>query len=67
MDSKLDNDDETVELTPAGLMSLEIGSEETRWVCDALELYMRRHGVGIAIDPEDNVMKFVKLVKEETT
>jgi hypothetical protein len=43
------DDDEIISLTPLGVISGELNEEEARWALDALELYMRRHGLALAV------------------
>lgn len=59
---KQENEDEAVyKITPLGFLTIRLSVEKAREINDALELYCRRNGVGIAI--EDNRLKFVELVK----
>jgi len=60
--AKQENEDEAVyKLTPFGFLSIRLPDAKAKEINDALELYCRRNGVGIAI--EDNMLKFVELVK----
>ena len=59
---KQENEDEAVyELTPFGFLLIRLPDAKAKEINDALELHCRRNGVGIAI--EDNMLKFVELVK----
>lgn len=48
-----------------GLIATVTDDKTARKVADTLELYLRRNGVGIAIDGRE--MRFVELVREEET
>lgn len=59
---KQENEDEAVyKITPLGFLTIRLSVEKAKEIHDALELHCRRNGVGIAI--EDNMLKFVELVK----
>lgn len=55
--------EERYALTVLGLLKPIVGEEKGRQACDALELYMRRNNLGIAI--VDNALRFVELVRQE--
>lgn len=60
--NKHEIEDEVVyKLTPLGFLAIRMPEAKAKEIHDALELYCRRNGVGIAI--EDNTLKFVELVK----
>lgn len=59
---KQQSEDEVVyKITPLGFLTIRLPEAKAKEINDALELYCRRNGVGIAI--EDNMLKFVELVK----
>lgn len=59
---KQQSEDEVVyKITPLGFFTIRLPEAKAKEINDALELYCRRNGVGIAI--EDNMLKFVELVK----
>lgn len=62
IDNTKDESDECYAITLYGFLTTILSDDEASEVFDALELYCRRHGVGIAID--DNKLNFVELVKE---
>jgi hypothetical protein len=52
--------EKTYRLTPLGLFTTHIGDEaQAKKVADAVELYMRRSGLGMAIDK--NRLAFVEM------
>ena len=58
--SKLKKKEALYALTPKGLFQDVLDSEELgQVVADRLELYLRRHGVAVAI--EDNKLRFVQI------
>ena len=61
---ELEQDEEVYTLTPLGFFSIYIQDEKlSKQIVDGLELYLRRHNLGMAID--DNRLKFVELFKGE--
>ena len=55
--------EEVYEITPLGLISTVTEDiENAKSIADSIELYMRRHGVGMAIN-EENKLRFVQLEK----
>ena len=55
--------EERYSLTVRGMLQHHAGEAKGRKLYDALELYMRRHGLGIAL--VDGKLAFVELVKQE--
>jgi len=55
--------EERYSLTVRGFLNHHAGEAKGRELYDALELYMRRHGLGIAL--VDGRLAFVELVKQE--
>jgi hypothetical protein len=53
--------EEKLLLTPFGLISLYIDQDNAKLIADKIELYLRRHDCGIAID--DNKLRFVKIAE----
>ena len=51
--------EETYRITPLGLLCHTLGDEDGKRAFDALDLYCRRHGCGIAINK--NALLFVEL------
>jgi hypothetical protein len=43
------DDDEIFTLTPLGVLSGDLDTREAQAALDALELYMRRHGLALAV------------------
>ena len=56
--------EETYRLTFRGLLSLYLPEKTSDEVYSAIELYCRRHRLGIAIN-EENRLDFVEMVKVE--
>jgi hypothetical protein len=55
---------EVFTITPLGLFCSYLNDDKlAKSLAEGLELYLRRNGVGIAID--DNRMRFVELVRTE--
>jgi hypothetical protein len=52
---------EHISLTPLGLLANCLEKSDAQAVAMRIELYMRRHGVGMAID--NNKLSFVTLVE----
>ena len=55
--------EERYSITPLWMLKHHAGEDKGRKVYDALELYMRRNNLGIAL--VDGKLAFVELVKEE--
>ena len=55
--------EERYSLTVRGMLQHHAGESKGRELYDALELYMRRNGLGIAL--VDGKLAFVALVKQE--
>jgi penicillin-binding protein-related factor A (putative recombinase) len=62
--SKKQTKEEQYRLTFKGLLSLYLQEEKRSEVYNAIELYCRRNGWGIAIN-ENNTLDFVPMVKVE--
>ena len=56
--------EETIRITLKGLLSLYLPEKTIDAVYNAIELYCRRNGCGIAIN-EENRLDFVEMVKME--
>lgn len=50
-------------LTPRGLIENYTGEEKAKEILDAIELYMRRNGLGMAVD--NNRLAFVEMAPVE--
>jgi hypothetical protein len=56
-----ENTEETVALTPLGLISIYLDDYDAKKVADQIELYFRRNHCGMAI--QDNKLSFVQLTE----
>ena len=63
--NKKEEEDELIQITPYGLLSLEFDDSTARKARDVLELYMRRGNVAIAI--VDNELRFVNIAPANQT
>ncbi len=66
MSKKQTKSEETIRLTFKGLLSIYLQEEKLSEVYNAIELYCRRNGMGIAIN-EQNTLDFVKMQQVEET
>jgi hypothetical protein len=66
MSKKQTKSEETIRLTFKGLLSLYLQEEKRSELYNAIELYCRRHGMGIAIN-EENTLDFVEMQQVEET
>ena len=66
MSKKQTKSEETFRLTLKGLLSIYLQEAKASEVYNAIELYCRRSGIGIAIN-EDNTLDFVEMQQVEET
>jgi hypothetical protein len=66
MSKKQTKSEETFRLTLKGLLSIYLQEAKASEVYNAIELYCRRNGMGIAIN-ENNTLDFVQMQQVEET
>ena len=66
MSKKQTKSEETFRLTFKGLLSIYLQEAKASEVYNAIELYCRRNGMGIAIN-EENTLDFVEMQRVEET
>ena len=66
MSKKQTKSEETFRITFKGFLSINLKNQEANHIYNAIELYCRRNGMGIAIN-EHNTLDFVEMQQVEET